>query len=159
MHLTEPSPTCGLVKIRIGVVVWRRATAEQAQVSFGRDLVTRANGNKNGVAGTNLASRTVKIHERGAFKQKIKFLADFVVVALSGLSGLQGSLRQTLHRNGRVGAVENAADDRAVFSYKRFLIFELLNNHQLNLCDFIKPHRLNSPMNLFPTSYATTQHQ
>ena len=137
MHLTEPFPTCGLVKIRVGVVVWRRATAEKAQISFGSDLVARANGNKNGVAGTNLASRAVKIHERGAFKQKIKFLADLVVMALSGLPWLQGSLRQTLHRNGRVGAVQNAADDRAIFGYKRFLIFELLNNHQLNLCDFV----------------------
>ena len=99
--------------------------------------MTRANGNKNGVARTNLASRTVKIHERGAFKQKIKFLADLVVVALSGLSGLQRSFRQALHYNGRVGAVQNAADDRAVFGYKRFLIFELLNNHQFNLCDFV----------------------
>ena len=87
-HLTEPSPTCGLVKIRIGVVVWRRATAEKSQIRFGGDLVARANGNKNGVAGANLASRAVKIHERGTFKQKIKFLADLVVVALSGLSQL-----------------------------------------------------------------------
>ena len=137
MHLTEPSPTCGLVKIRVGVVVWRRATAEQSQVGFSGDLVARASGNKNGVAGANLADRAVKIHERGAFKQKIKFLADLVVVALSGLPRLQRSFRQTLHCNGRVGAVKNAADDRAVFGYKRFLIFELLNNHHLNLCDFI----------------------
>ena len=121
--------------------------------------MTRANGNKNGVAGANLASRAVKIHERGAFKQKIKFLADLVVVALSGLPRLQRSFRQTLHCNGRVGAIQNASYDRAVFGNKWFLIFELLNNHELNLCDFIKPHRLNSPMNLFPTSYATTQHQ
>ena len=137
MHLTEPFPTCGLVKIRIGVVVWRRATAEQAQVSFGGDLVARANRNQNGVAGANLASRAIKIHERGAFKQKIKFLADLVVVALSGLPRLQRSFRQTLHCNGRVGAIKNTADDRAIFGYKRFLIFELLNNHQLNLCDFV----------------------
>ena len=137
MHLTEPSPTCGLVKIRIGVVVWRRATTEQAQLSFGSDLVARANRNKNGVAGANLASRAVKIHERGAFKQKIKFLADLVVVALSGLPRLQRSFRQTLHCNGRVGAIKNTADDRAVFGNKWFLIFELLNNHQLNLCDFV----------------------
>ena len=99
--------------------------------------MARANGNKNGVAGANLASRAVKIHERGAFKQKIKFLADLVVMALSGLPWLQRSFRQTLHCNGRVGAIKNTADDRAVFSYKRLLIFELLNNHHLNLCDFI----------------------
>ena len=159
MHVTKLSPTCGLIKIRVGVVVWRRTTAEQSQVGFSSDLVARASGNKNGVARANLADRAVKIHERGAFKQKIKFLADLVVVALSGLPRLQRSFRQTLHCNGRVGAVKNTADDRAVFSYKRFLIFELLNNHQLNLCDFIKPHRLNSPMNLFPTSYATPPHQ
>ena len=30
--------------------------------------MARTNGNKNGVAGANLASRAVKIHERGAFK-------------------------------------------------------------------------------------------
>jgi hypothetical protein len=45
MHVTELSPTCGLVKIRIGVFVWRRATAEKAQISFGRDLMARANRN------------------------------------------------------------------------------------------------------------------
>ena len=73
MHVTKLSPTCGLIKIRVGVVVWRRATAEKAQNCFGGDLMTRANGNKNGVAGANLASRAVKIHERGAFKQKINF--------------------------------------------------------------------------------------
>ena len=89
MHVTKLSPTCGLIKIRVGVVVWRRATAEQAQVGFGGDLVARASGNKNGVAGANLASRAVKIHERGAFQQKIKFLAGLVVMALSGLPRLQ----------------------------------------------------------------------
>lgn len=89
----------------------------------------------------------VSEHEGGAFKQKIKFLADLVVMALGRLSKVHRSFGQALHLNGRVGAIKNAADDGAVFGNEMFLDFRLANNHVLNLCDFIMQHRLNRPIN------------
>ena len=99
-------------------------------------------GNEDGITGADFAGFAIDVHEGRAFEEEVKLLADFVVVAFGGLAGSHGGFGQTVLFDGRIGAVEDAADGGAVFGREGALIFELLDYHLRIICDFSKVARL-----------------
>lgn len=118
-----------LVEVGIGVVVGWGAAAEEAEWGVGGDLVTGAGGDEDGVAGADVSGGALDFHAGGALEEEIKFLADFVVMAVGGLSGCHGGFGEALLFDRGVGAVEDAADGGAVLSGEGALIFDLPDYH------------------------------
>ena len=93
------------------------------------DLVAGAGGDEDGVAGTDVTGLAVDFHLGGAFEEEVEFFAEFVVVAVGGLAGGHAGFGEALFFDRGVGAVEDAADGRAVLRGEGALIFELLHYH------------------------------
>jgi hypothetical protein len=61
----------------------------------------------------------VEFYLARAFEDEIKFLRDLVIVPLCPASCGDARFREALVLDGRIRAIENRTDSRAVFRYKR----------------------------------------
>ena len=99
-----------LFEVGIFVGIGRGAAAEKAQVGVGDDLVPCAGGDENCVSGPHILGGLVDFHFPGSLENEIELFGQAVVVALGGALGGQGRLGKTLFLDGRIGAIEDAAD-------------------------------------------------
>ena len=99
----------------------RGAAAEEAQRGEGGDLVPGSPWDEDGVTGGDFAGGAVDFHGAGAFEQKIKLLAQFVVVAVGGGPHREGGLGQTLVLDRGICAIQDTAYRGAVFGREWFL--------------------------------------
>lgn len=99
----------------------RGAAAEEAQGCLRGDLVPCPWGNENGVAGADFLGVAVDFHGASAFQEEIKFLAQFVVVAIGGSPLGDGGFGEALIRNRGICAIEDTAYRGAIFGREWFL--------------------------------------
>jgi len=114
---------CVVVRVRRG------AAAEKAEVGCGANGVPCAGRDEDRVAGRDGRRFPIDFHFTSAALDEVKLLACAVLVALGAASGRQLRFGETLIGNRRVGAVENAADRRAILRGKWRLPFEVLDRH------------------------------
>jgi hypothetical protein len=71
----------------------------------------------------------VEFYLARAFEDEIKFLRELVIVPLCPASCGDPRFRKALVLDGRIRAIENRTDSRAVFRDKRGLGREILDGH------------------------------
>ncbi len=111
------------------MAIRRGAAAEEAEFFGGGDLMPGSGGNEDGITGGDVAGFAVDFHDAVTFEDEVKFLAQFVMVALGGLTDRDGGLGQRLVLHGRVGAIEDAADGAAVFRGEGSLLGKVVDGH------------------------------
>jgi hypothetical protein len=126
----EPWPY-RLFQIRILVGIRRRAATEKAERLCGRDRVPRARRDEDRIARADRLAFAVEFYLARAFEDEIEFLRDPVIVPLRPASCGDARFCKALVLNGRIGAIENRTDSRAVFRDKRPLGREILDGHIL----------------------------
>ncbi len=84
---------------------------------------------QDGIAGRDEALFAIDLHGALTFQDKIKLLAELVVVALSGTADGDGGLGEALVLHGSVRAVEKAADGAAVLGGEGFLLGKRVDGH------------------------------
>ncbi len=89
--------------------VRRGAAAEEPQGGDGGNLVPGTGRDEDGVAGADFTRFAVDFHGSGPFQQKIKFLAQFVIMAVGGPSRGEEGLGEALVRDRGVRQIENTA--------------------------------------------------
>ena len=118
-----------LREICVLVCVGRRAAAEEAERFARGDGVPCARRNEDGIAVADGACGAVDLHFARAFEDEIKLLREPVVMPLRGRAGGHAGLGERLLFYGRIGAVEDAADGRAVLGGEGFLVGEVEHGH------------------------------
>jgi hypothetical protein len=113
------------------VRVRRRAAAEKAQRLCSHDRVPRARRDEDGIARADHATFAVELYLSRAFENKIKLLRDLVIVPLCPAAWLDARFRKALALYGRIRAIEDRTDRRAVLRDKRWLGREILDGHSL----------------------------
>src|SRR4030095_15524402 len=116
------SPHFRLREIRILVRIRRRAAAEKAQRLCSHDRVPRARRDEDRVARADHATFAVELYVARAFEDKIKLLRDLVIVPLCPAAWLDARFRKALVLYGRIRAIQDRTDSRAVLRDKRWLI-------------------------------------
>ena len=71
----------------------------------------------------------VEFYLARAFEDEIKLLRDLVIMPLCPASCWDARFRKALVLDGRVGAIKNRTDSRAIFRDKRPLGREILDSH------------------------------
>jgi hypothetical protein len=123
------SPRFRLREIRILVRVRRRAAAEKAQRLSSHDRVPRAWRDENRIAPADRVMFTIELYLARAFQDEIKLLRHLVIVRLCPASCGDARFRKALVLYGRIGAIEDRTDSRAVLRDKRRLGREILDGH------------------------------
>jgi hypothetical protein len=113
------------------VRIRRRAAAEKAQRLCSHDRVPRARRDEDGIARADHATFAVELYLARAFEDEIKLLRDFVIVPLCPTAWLDACFGQALVLYGRIRAIEDRTDGRAVLRDKRRLGREILEGHSL----------------------------
>ena len=119
-----------LLEIRIFVRIRRCAAAEKAQRLCSHDRVPCARRDEDGIARPNHTTFAVELYLARAFENKIKLLRDLVIVPLCPAACLDARFRKALVLYGRIRAIEDRTDSRAVLRDKRQLGWEMLNGHR-----------------------------
>ena len=114
----EVSPYCRLFEIRILVRIRRCAAAEKAQQLCSRDCVPRARRDEDRIARADHTTFAVELYLARAFENKIKLLRDLVIVPLCPAACLEARFRKALVSYGRIRAIEDRTDSRAVLRDK-----------------------------------------
>jgi len=122
---TESSSSFSRFHIGVLMGVRRGAAAEEPQRFFCGDGVPRARGDENGVAGADGARFAIDFDFAIACEDEIKFLGEFMIVALRRAATRHPRFGQALLFDGRIGAIEDAADGGAVFRGEWRLGFEV----------------------------------
>src|SRR5439155_19739416 len=118
---------------RVRAPVRRSAAAQEAQPSLRRaDLVPRAGGNQDRVAGHDAGALTVDLHLSGALEDEVDLLALGVVVAVCRLSGPERRLGEALVRGRSRYEPEQLPDGRAVGSDERLGRLQRTDLHGTN---------------------------
>ena len=86
--------------------------------------------NENGVARSDRSGLAVDFHRALALEQEIELLSLLVIVPFGRSSRGNTGLGEALIEDGRVGAVKDAANPRAVLGRERFLAGYVLDNHR-----------------------------
>lgn len=81
----------------------------------------RSGRNQDRVARNHRASLSIDLDRAFALEEKVKFLAQLVVMPIGGTSRGNAGLGKTLVEHGRVGAVEDAPNPRTVLRREGFL--------------------------------------
>ena len=100
------------------------AAAEKAQRFAGGDGVPGTRRDEDGIAGADGARLAVDLHFALALEDEIKLLCEPVVMPLRGRAGGDLRLGEALLFDRGIGAVEDAADGRAVLGGEGFLVGE-----------------------------------
>jgi len=111
--------------VRIG----RRTAAEKAQRLCSNDRVPRARRDEDGIARADRATFVAELHLARAFEDEIKLLRDLVIVPLCPAVCGDARFRKALVLYGRVRAIEDRTDSRAVLRDKRWLGREILDGY------------------------------
>ena len=118
-----------LREIRILVRIGRRAAAEKAKWLCSRDRVPRARRDEDRIAPADRAMFAVELYLAHAFENEIKLLRHLVIVPLCPGSRGDARFRKALVLYGRICAIEDRTDSRAVLRDKRRLGREILDGH------------------------------
>ncbi len=81
--------------------------------------------------GPTSATFAIEFYLARALEDEIKLLRDLVIVPLCPASRGDARFRKALVLNGRIGAIENRTDSRAVLGDKRRLGRKILDGHSL----------------------------
>jgi hypothetical protein len=92
----------------------------------------RAGRDEDRIARADHATVAVEVYFARAFEDEIKFLRDLVIVPLCAASFGDARFREALVLDGRIRAIENRTDGRAVFRGKSRLGREILDGHGSN---------------------------
>ena len=121
--------TSGYVEIRILVRIRRRAATEKAQRLCSHDRVPRAWRDEDRIAPADHMTFAIELYLARAFEDEIKLLRHLVIVPLCPASCGDARFRKALVLDGRIRAIEDRTDSRAVFRDKRRLGREILDGH------------------------------
>jgi len=91
--------------------------------------VPRARRDEDRIARTDHSTFAVEFYLARAFEDEIKLLCDLMIVPLCPASCGDARFRKALVLDGRIRAIKNRTDSRAVFRYKRPLGREILDGH------------------------------
>ena len=114
----QQSPYFRLLEIRILVRIRRCAAAEKAQRLCSRDCVPRARRDEDRIARADHTTFAIELYLARAFENKIKLLRDLVIVPLCPAACLDARFRKALVLYGRIRAIEDRTDSRAVLRDK-----------------------------------------
>ena len=89
----------------------------------------RAGRDEDRIARADHSVFAIEFYLARAFEDEIKLLRDLVIVPLCPASYGDARFRKALVLDGRICAIENRTDSRAVFRDKRRLGQEILNGH------------------------------
>ena len=93
-----------------------------------------ARSDEDRVARTDGLTLAVEFYLARAFKDEIKLLQNLVIMPLCPASCGDTRFRKALILDGRIGAIENRTDSRAVFGDKRPLGGEILDGPNFSRC-------------------------
>jgi len=91
--------------------------------------VPRAGRDEDRIARADHSTFAIEFYLARAFKDEIKLLRDLVIMPLCPGSRGDARFRKALVLDGRIRAIENRTDSRAVFRDKRGLGREILDGH------------------------------
>ena len=89
-------------------------------------------GDEDRIARADHSTFAVEFYLARAFKDEIKLLQNLVIMPLCPASCGDARFRKALVLDGRVRAIENRTDSRAVFRDKSGLGREILDGHSFN---------------------------
>ena len=89
----------------------------------------RAGRDEDRIARADHSTFAIEFYLARAFEDEIKLLRDLVIVPLCPASCGDARFRKALVLDGRIRAIENRTDSRAVFRDKRRLGREILDGH------------------------------
>ena len=82
------------------------------------------------ITGSDGESLTINLHRPFAIENKVEFLTLLMVVSFSCTTGRDRGLGETLIAHRRIGAVQDAANPRAILGRKGFLAGYVQDNHR-----------------------------
>jgi len=109
----------------------RRATAEKAQWFCSYNRVPRARRDEDRIARADPTMFAVQLYLARAFEDEIKLLRDLVIMPLCPAACGDARFRKALVLYGRIRAIEDRTDSRAVLRDKRRLGREILDGHSV----------------------------
>jgi hypothetical protein len=86
------------------------------------------------IAWADQSTFAVEFYLARTFEDEIKLLRDLVIMPLCPASCRDGRFGKALLLDGRIRAIEDGTDSRAVFRYKRELGREILDGHSFSRC-------------------------
>ena len=92
----------------------------------------RSGRDEDRIARADHSTFAIEFYLARAFEDEIKLLRDLVIVPLCPASCGDARFRKALVLDGRIRAIENRTDSRAVFRDKRRLGREILDGHSFN---------------------------
>src|SRR4029077_15116841 len=107
--------------MRILVRIRWRAAAKKAQWLCSHDCVPRARRDENRIARADHTTFAVELYITSALEKKIKLVRDLVIAPLCPAACLDARFRKALVLYGRIRAIEDRTDSRAVLRDKRRL--------------------------------------
>jgi hypothetical protein len=116
------------------VRIRRRAAAEKAQRFRSLDRVPRARRDQDRIAWPDHATFAVEFYLARAFEDEIKLFRDLVIMPLCPAARRDARFCKALVLYGRIRAIEDRTDSRAVLRDKRRLGREVLDGHSFSRC-------------------------
>ena len=112
----------------------RRAAAEKAQRFCSHDRVPHARGDEDRIARTDCAMFAIELYLARAVENEIKLLRVLMIMPLCPGACGDARFRKALVLDGRIRAIEDRTDSRAVLRDKRRLGGEILDGHGFSGC-------------------------
>ena len=106
-----------------------RAATEKTERLCSHDRVPGSRRDEDRIAPADRSTFAIEFYLARAFEDEIKLLRDLVIVPLCPASRGDARFRKALVLNGRIRAIENRTDSRAVLCDKRRLGEKILDGH------------------------------